>query len=93
MQLSAFLDKSFPDLINLHYTTELESDLDLIATGKKPYLDFLQEFYTKLEDSVKKVVPETKTCPKCGKPLVRRKSKYGTFWGCSGYPSCKYIEK
>lgn len=93
MQLSAFLDKSFPDLINLHYTTELESDLDLIATGKKPYLDFLQEFYTKLEDSVKKVVPETKICPNCGKPLVRRKSKYGTFWGCSGYPSCKYIEK
>lgn len=93
MQLSAFLDKSFPDLINLHYTTELETDLDLIATGKKKYLTFLNEFYTKLEDSVKKVMPETKYCPKCGKPLVVRRSKYGEFWGCSGYPSCKYIAK
>jgi DNA topoisomerase-1 len=34
-----------------------------------------------------------KKCPKCGKPLVLRKSAYGEFTGCSGYPSCKFIEK
>ena len=36
-----------------------------------------------------------KTCPRpgCGKPLVYRRSKYGKFLGCSGYPKCDYIEK
>ncbi len=29
-------------------------------------------------------------CPECGKPLVERKGKYGTFVSCSGYPSCRY---
>ncbi|MGA1368808.1 MAG: four helix bundle suffix domain-containing protein [Blastocatellia bacterium] len=27
-------------------------------------------------------------CPKCGKPMRRRKSAQGDFWGCSGYPDC-----
>lgn len=30
-------------------------------------------------------------CPKCGKPLVLRRSRYGEFLGCSGYPKCKTI--
>lgn len=33
------------------------------------------------------------SCPKCGKPLVRRMSKYGPFISCSGYPECKYIHQ
>ncbi len=33
-------------------------------------------------------------CPKCKKgTLLLRKSSYGTFYGCSNYPKCKYIEK
>lgn len=31
-------------------------------------------------------------CPKCGRPLVIRNGKYGTFRGCSGFPECKYIK-
>jgi len=34
-----------------------------------------------------------KDCPKCGKELLIRKSIYGQFIGCSGYPKCKYTEK
>jgi DNA topoisomerase-1 len=33
-----------------------------------------------------------KTCPKCGKNLARRKGKHGPFWGCTGYPECRFIE-
>lgn len=29
-------------------------------------------------------------CPLCGGRLVLRNGKYGQFWGCSNYPSCKY---
>lgn len=28
-------------------------------------------------------------CPQCGKPMRRRKSAKGDFWGCSSYPECK----
>ena len=29
-------------------------------------------------------------CPKCGGSLVMRSGKYGTFYGCSNYPRCKF---
>ncbi len=28
-------------------------------------------------------------CPLCGKPMVLRQSRFGKFYGCSGYPQCK----
>ena len=34
-----------------------------------------------------------KKCPKCGEPLKLRKSIYGAFLGCSGYPKCRFTEK
>lgn len=32
-------------------------------------------------------------CTRCGGTLVRRQGKYGSFYGCSNYPKCKYILK
>ncbi len=32
---------------------------------------------------------EAPSCPKCGKPMRRRRSERGPFWGCSGYPECQ----
>jgi hypothetical protein len=29
------------------------------------------------------------TCPKCGAPTTRRRSRRGFFWGCSNYPNCR----
>jgi hypothetical protein len=29
------------------------------------------------------------SCPHCSSPMRKRKSKYGLFWGCSRYPSCR----
>lgn len=29
-------------------------------------------------------------CPQCGGQLVLRHGKYGTFYGCSNYPKCKF---
>jgi DNA topoisomerase-1 len=34
-----------------------------------------------------------KACPVCGKNLTLRRSMYGQFLGCSGFPECRYIEK
>ena len=32
-------------------------------------------------------------CPNCGKMLVEKRGRFGTFLGCPGYPDCKYIHK
>lgn len=44
---------------------------------------------------VEKVQPELSdiNCDKCGKPMVIRQSRYGKFYGCSGYPGCKNIKR
>ena len=34
-----------------------------------------------------------KFCPNCKKPLAQRQGKFGMFWGCTGYPECRFIEK
>jgi DNA topoisomerase I len=71
--------------------------LKLIRKGKRP-----QEVCLNHDCPTKKVEgePETginekieKKCPKCGSELLLRKSVYGKFIGCSGYPKCRYTEK
>ncbi len=32
-------------------------------------------------------------CPRCGLLLQRRKGRYAEFWGCTGYPDCRYTQK
>jgi DNA topoisomerase-1 len=36
---------------------------------------------------------ELGVCPKCGKPLVKRKGKRGDFIGCSGFPDCRFTSQ
>ena len=36
---------------------------------------------------------EGEMCPECGKPLARRRGRFGPFIGCTGYPECKYVKK
>lgn len=33
-----------------------------------------------------------KICPRCGGEMRRRNGRYGEFWGCSGFPACRYTE-
>jgi len=36
---------------------------------------------------------EVEPCEKCGQPMILRRSRFGTFYGCSAYPECKNIRK
>jgi DNA topoisomerase I len=36
---------------------------------------------------------EIPPCEECGKPMALRRSRFGTFYGCTGYPDCKGIRK
>ena len=31
-------------------------------------------------------------CPECGKPLAPKRSRRGSFVGCTGYPECRYTQ-
>jgi DNA topoisomerase-1 len=33
--------------------------------------------------------PTDETCEKCGRPMILKQGKYGSFLACSGYPECK----
>lgn len=33
-----------------------------------------------------------KACPLCNLPLKKRNGRYGEFWGCTGFPNCRYTE-
>ena len=35
---------------------------------------------------------EIKNCPVCGQPLKKRNGRFGEFWGCTGFPRCRYTE-
>jgi DNA topoisomerase-1 len=38
-------------------------------------------------------VEEIPPCEKCGKPMALRRSRFGVFYGCTGYPECKNLRK
>jgi DNA topoisomerase I len=80
----------------------MEKDLDHIAEGKEDRVKLIDDFYKRFtpmvenaQEKMVKIQPKMtdELCPKCGKPLVVRKSKYGEFIACSGFPKCKYIKK
>ncbi|MDE7436443.1 MAG: topoisomerase DNA-binding C4 zinc finger domain-containing protein [Lachnospiraceae bacterium] len=51
-----------------------------------------QKCYERLGELLKEQ-PQVKTeqsCPQCGGVLVKRKGRYGEFWGCSSFPRCRY---
>lgn len=52
-----------------------------------------QKVYEELGKILTSGAATIKTCPDCGEVMVKRKGKYGEFWGCSGYPNCKHTEK
>ncbi|WP_235802030.1 topoisomerase DNA-binding C4 zinc finger domain-containing protein [Ureibacillus massiliensis] len=33
------------------------------------------------------------SCSKCGGELILKRGKYGSFYGCKNYPSCRYTKK
>lgn len=96
------LKKYFPELVNAEYTANMEKKLDEIEDGKERQIDAMNDFYgpfmSKFTEVAEKMYkdPAQETgelCPKCGSPLVIKKSRYGSFVACSNYPKCDYIQK
>lgn len=97
-----FLEKYFTHMMNYKFTSLVENDFDKIASSEEKYETMLSRFWEwTLSKSLKiaqeegeKVIEHTgDMCPKCGKELVYKYSKWGKFIGCTGYPECDYVDQ
>jgi four helix bundle suffix protein len=50
---------------------------------------FSERLTAKRIEAREKERPPAPDCPRCGKPMRRRKSAKGEFWGCSAFPDCR----
>jgi DNA topoisomerase-1 len=97
MKVTDLLVEHFPGVMDLKFTSHMEGELDRIEGQQVKRDQVLDEFYQPFDQALK--VAETKMgtsdekCPECGKPIVERFSKRGKFFGCSGYPDCKFIKR
>ena len=99
--VNKFLTDHFTRYVDYDFTANLENQLDNVADGDKEWIPLLKEFWEGLHKQIddKKDVDRPGTelldeaCPKCGKPLSKQLSRYGSFIGCTGYsdtPKCDY---
>jgi DNA topoisomerase-1 len=97
MTVTDLLVEHFPKVMDLKFTSHMEEELDEIETGKMERNQVLQDFYEPfrqaLQEAEGKLMGDALKCPDCGKNLVERRSRFGKFFSCEGYPECKYIKK
>ena len=71
---------------------------EFLGCANYPDCTFTSNFTRTEEGKLELVKTETpkmlkEKCPKCDKPLRTIIGKFGEFNACSGYPSCKYIQR
>ncbi len=74
-----------------HRLTDLAVYFDIDCTGAHRALNdcmMTQKCYEKMAEIQNNMSLEI--CPSCGGELIKRKGRYGEFYGCSNYPKCRY---
>ena len=94
------LVESFPEVINEHFTAEVENNLDKVEANQLVWNEMIADFFAPFKKRVDEVMrnvesvkgsldePTDKICEKCGKPMVKKLGRYGFFLACSGFPEC-----
>lgn len=93
-KVNDILVKSFPEILNVHFTAQMENELDLIAQGENNYLHVLNDFYGPFSSALKNVEKHVEKvyCDQCGNEMVIKMGRFGKFLACSNYPDCKNIK-
>lgn len=102
------MKKSFPSIVNVDFTINIEYMLDCISTGETQWRSVVSEFYPDLHQAVtvaneeleKVQIKDEETdviCEECGRNMVIKYGRHGKFLACPGFPECKntktFLEK
>lgn len=94
------LTNYFSNLIDIPFSAELESELDEVADNKIDKNKVLQRFYNPFAEALavaEKEMPVVEIpvevsdvkCDKCGRMMVYKHGRFGTFLACPGFPECR----
>ena len=94
------LVEHFPQIFDVGFTSQMEEELDEIASGDRAWVPTMREFYgpftetlSQAERTMERVrlkdEPSGELCEKCGRPMVIKLGRYGKFLACSGFPECR----
>lgn len=92
------LSKKFLDSISRHRLVDLAKHYNISAEGAHRALNdcrMNQKIFECLAKEIEQNTDEDsihKKCPKCGSLLKLRNGKFGEFYGCLGFPACRYTE-
>ena len=102
------MKQSFPSIVDVNFTANMEGLLDMIAEGKVEWKSVISNFYPDLKEAVEKAEKELETvkiedevtdvvCEECGRNMVIKYGPHGKFLACPGFPECRntkpYLEK
>lgn len=102
------MKQSFPSIVDVNFTANMESLLDGVAEGKVNWKTIIENFYPDLENAVAKAEEELEkvkiedevtdvVCDQCGRNMVIKYGPHGRFLACPGFPECRntkpYLEK
>lgn len=102
--VNEFLVKYFSNVINTAFTSSMENELDAVEAGEERWSDVVRRFWDGFKPTFDEVsataermhVAPTEIgedCPKCGRPLVIKRGRFGEFIACPGYPECRYTRR
>jgi DNA topoisomerase-1 len=102
--VNSLLEKSFPDILNVRFTAEMEENLDRIEQGAADWVEVLKEFWDTFKPALRRADEEMEevkaeeeevvgeSCPECGGEMKVKFGKFGKFLACSNFPNCKYTQ-
>ncbi|HXZ25279.1 MAG TPA: type I DNA topoisomerase, partial [Nitrospiria bacterium] len=90
----------FPDIFTVRFTAKMEEELDEIEEGQLRWVQVMEDFYkpfekrlskaqVEMQDVKRREIPTEHQCDKCGKPMIIKWGRHGSFLACSGYPDCR----
>ena len=97
--VTKLLEQYFEQIVNLEFTADIESKLDIIAEGNNQWKEIVSNYYEPIEKNLEVASKEIEhinmdeatdeVCEKCGSPMVIKHGRFGRFLACSNYPDCK----
>ena len=100
--VTGLMVERFHDIVDVEFTSNMESRLDEVEEGKQQWqaliADFYKDFSKELQDAEKALegvrlkVPEEETdevCELCGRKMVIKTGRFGKFLACPGFPECR----